>query len=577
MTILQDTFINNNSDKTITIFMNCHGLPLMKLLNSNIHIKKNYNLSYICANIYAKDRKTYSPEHLKIFNNSTIFICQYFRTQRKLLNNIKISYNLQELCTIINIPHYTFSGYLYDNGISNIKASNGIILLNETKRLLKKNIFKKDLEKFIDNELNHIKKLDELSDVKLYNFIKNNFRKCRLFADRGHAMFPLIEEIYRQIIKKLNILNDVDDKLYNKIYFYKHCYVPILKQVAEILNFTFKEIDTKFCRHLSIFDYNPQKVRHVPILYYFIYTLHTNKTMTQLYHEKIIYKSNILLMRLSKKIHKITKKNSKNKIAILLTGRLYENRKYSIEETAKFILNSFKHFDFDIFAVTTPEGSYMNKDEIKLCLTKLYNNKITKLHFSNRIELNKFMDNLSDECSLKNTMLRYYDPQYKKYKCFQLMEEYMSKNLINYKYIIWNRFDNVIAQCPVNIGFHKYIMKTSSHNKFNKFIKKEGNLYVYETLRPQYLTKVPPKYYTKKLDLDKLNINDNDILLPDEHDEVYKNDKFAVGRYNGMKLYCNYILYTGKYTDITETLHNMLDNDKNINKIEIDGWCSCYT
>ena len=100
------------------------------------------------------------------------------------------------------IPHYTFSGHHYPYNIledSNINEEKSYdeLLYYVNNVLLKEN--KKEIKDHLDKELDHIKELDELSDIKCYNFIKDNYKDNLLFFNRSYPTSHLIHFMAKQI------------------------------------------------------------------------------------------------------------------------------------------------------------------------------------------------------------------------------------------------------------------------------------------------------------------------------------------------------------------------------------------
>ena len=142
---------------------------------------------------------------------------------------------------MIKIPHYSFSGYFYP---FNIIDDN---FINESKN-------KEELNNYINNlfknELNNIKELDKLSDIKCYDFIKNNYNKNLLFYSRSYPTYHFFNYISQNILNILKI-NNILKPLYSS--YANHTLEPIYNYIKLYLNLQFEV--NKFNYKANIIEY----------------------------------------------------------------------------------------------------------------------------------------------------------------------------------------------------------------------------------------------------------------------------------------------------------------------------------
>ena len=228
--------------KSLVFVFNCHASAMRKQLSSSSEFKKNYKIDIVQIYHYIPqryDKKVFPDNVIKLLNNADVLIVQQMRSDRGWLNTENTIKLVKKKCKIIKIPHYTFSGYWYP--YTPINDSNFDI--NKSKEELHKYVNNllmdkpKEIKNFLNDELNHIKELDKLSDIKMYDFVKNNYMKDRLFFSRRYPQsaffFPMCEEI----LKILKIKDDM--KPFFSGYAAKENY-PILPAVHKILNLKFR-------------------------------------------------------------------------------------------------------------------------------------------------------------------------------------------------------------------------------------------------------------------------------------------------------------------------------------------------
>ena len=200
--------------KNLVILMNCHGLSIKHVLtNSYLNLDYNiYHISYV--NKINDSIPSFNENEIKLIKSSDVSIIQFIKIDRGIINHKYIIDNLIKKNTKYYIcPHYVFSGYLFDDMNflvqPNIKTTQEINYFKKTYQFDRKKVLD-----FFHNELEHIKILDKNGDFNLYDFIKLNYKKNKLFENRGHPNYIIFHEIGNQIIKKLNYkCNDTNQSI----------------------------------------------------------------------------------------------------------------------------------------------------------------------------------------------------------------------------------------------------------------------------------------------------------------------------------------------------------------------------
>jgi hypothetical protein len=240
---------------TCVIFFNCHGAELKRHLLSSTHFNNNYDIHHIALYDYIEGYKYENnddliDEHKYLVQTCDLIILQYIKQNRKVIRHDYIKSLLKPDCTLIIIPHYSFSGYQYPYDI--INDSN----INENKT-------KDELQNYIDNllidnekeiilklelELDHVKELDAYSDISCYNFIKNNYDKTLLFYSRSYPTYILFHFISQKILEKIG-LTDIIKPLWSS--YAKHTTEIIFPNVKKYLNLQFNNNFNYKCNNLE--------------------------------------------------------------------------------------------------------------------------------------------------------------------------------------------------------------------------------------------------------------------------------------------------------------------------------------
>ena len=252
--ILKNIIINkkNNEKIQILIFSNCQGHHIPILLNKINIFTKYFNFTCIVNYIGMNDEQT--KDFHKLLNNIDIYIYQPVRDCHTT-NSRSILKIIPDNVIKISMP-YIYCNWLWLFGY-NIKESIEIsnTLLND-KEYISNSLDKFNIIKRMERSLNILKEKELNTDIKVADFIINNYKKKRLFHTCNHITKPMIINIIYQVLNILciNINEKIDESIdigiYNQTIFH-----PISKTIQNILELEYfdEEADQFYIDY--IYDY----------------------------------------------------------------------------------------------------------------------------------------------------------------------------------------------------------------------------------------------------------------------------------------------------------------------------------
>lgn len=219
--------------KSIVIFFDCHGEVIKQYLELNKELINKYKISFVKLNNYVvKDacyinNNQFAENDIQVIKNADVLILQVIEKDRGFLNNHEVIKFCKINCEIIKIPHYRNSIYFYKclKGYNNkyqllyhynLEKEVDINNINKTLNLIKKEIEimenfdydKNDMEETFNKSFNEFQEIDKLSDIKMFDFYKNNFKKSRLFMGRSYPSSIFFFELTNLILEKLYIVRN---------------------------------------------------------------------------------------------------------------------------------------------------------------------------------------------------------------------------------------------------------------------------------------------------------------------------------------------------------------------------------
>jgi len=248
----------------------------------------NYNARYISINGYVKDKTItkLNEKDIQCISDADILILQVIEKDRGYLNNEEIIKYCKENCIILKIPHYRNSVYEYrtieekynkydliknwqlPKKIKDLGDIEGTInIINNEINIMNNLVRDKDeMQKSLISKVNQFFQIDNLSDVKMLDYYKENYKKYRLFQGRSYPSSIFFYELTNRIMDKLNIPHNspfVDN------YFADNTGEPIPNYWHIFCNFTFENLFYT-CEHIYITEYE----------WYYILLLSNNPNIT---------------------------------------------------------------------------------------------------------------------------------------------------------------------------------------------------------------------------------------------------------------------------------------------------------
>jgi hypothetical protein len=191
--------------KKLLFIFNCHGGQIRKQLEHLPFIFDEIIIYNYLLPGYIKDMLLYYDNNdLEKIKDADILIVQTVKNLRgkEFIGLDHINTLIKPGSKIIKIPHYTFIGYFltFDN--------NEKIDINTYGS-------EQEIKENLENSLEKIKILDQLSDIKCYDFIKQNYKKVRLFHSKIYPTYHLFHFIAQEICKILGIDSNIMKKYSN--------------------------------------------------------------------------------------------------------------------------------------------------------------------------------------------------------------------------------------------------------------------------------------------------------------------------------------------------------------------------
>ena len=282
--------------KICVLYLNCHYLEILRYLNLSSMFINEYDIypiiSYEVINIgYFNDIQI---DKLK---NSKLLISHNVSDKHGKFSFNNIKNIVDSLCEIITLTFYRFDGYWYniENLVHNhiflypkIYIDINILLDNVNEdnynfyinKLLDEDIKYKDeyVEK-LNSELNNFLIKEKDCSIKMYDYLKENYKKYKLFVDMDHPSSIFFCQLVKNILSYLNYdTNDIilfnDDMLAIKS-------IPITNRIKKSLNL---EFDCSQIKYMFIDMTTKQWFEmYLKLNYFSKYKTHNNITTVEEY------------------------------------------------------------------------------------------------------------------------------------------------------------------------------------------------------------------------------------------------------------------------------------------------------
>lgn len=215
--------------KIVLINANCHGTALTKFLK----LCESFTDKYEIFPLPAIQLNTEKKIDKSILNEADVFIHQDIRENNSIAYELSDKVTVSQLkpsCYNLIIPNLVgFGKWLYPNLgeiiIDPIKKNNLIFRDSILDEAVKKkdtapisfyiDFFneyeypKEKLDYLFERDMIKLKEREEKWDIKIFDFLINNYKTIPIYVDAGHPSKMVMYEIGKGVLESLNIKNDV--------------------------------------------------------------------------------------------------------------------------------------------------------------------------------------------------------------------------------------------------------------------------------------------------------------------------------------------------------------------------------
>jgi len=259
------------------LYGNCQGEYLMKILKKSLNFTTIYKKIEYVANYKLIEKKKLKYKNFKLLpsniSNADLFIYQPVNNYHdELATNHIINNVLKKECKVISFP------YIYNSAISifDKKGDYKNIFINLLKNghSLENVLIKfKNLE--IDfnfknrftNTMNILKERESDLDIKVHQYILDNFGKKKLFISEPHPTIHIYYQCIIQIFKILNLTNDLSFELTSSVLdserAYKLHFGLIEKNSKTPYEINFYKLEWKKFPDTNWFEFYSEKIKKI--------------------------------------------------------------------------------------------------------------------------------------------------------------------------------------------------------------------------------------------------------------------------------------------------------------------------
>lgn len=252
-------------NKYIIIYMNCHATPIIKFFKTCF---PECNIKYITTykSIECKDEKIYN-KYIEEVKKCDVFIYNPIKSEYDMWCSQNFLDNLKKDAISIKIPYMKNNLYFMGDRYYDLKEFGGV---NNYKNILRGNIPKECLIQFfsqykevtddnyhqifslyndilkdqedkiiehINIELELFEKYDKLSDIQMFDFFKNNYKKDKLFINYDHPSIFYFRELFVRILKYIKMKDETFYFCTEDIPYFKKEEHPLAEYEVPILKY----------------------------------------------------------------------------------------------------------------------------------------------------------------------------------------------------------------------------------------------------------------------------------------------------------------------------------------------------
>ncbi len=246
------------SKKNITIYMNCHGYEIQRHLLMSDEFKSKYNNPEVIITFNRINNGGLTEQDKKILSETDILIYNPVSEEHKEMSYQEIIKQIKPINKTICIPYYRFYGYWYNKDglekIHNKYFDQGLQkeLIPELKKYkleelnqevidnIIDNVYgnkKEEIKLYCDRSLEDFKRLDNISTIRMYDFVKTYYKEKQLFYNYCHPTPVFFRHLTQQLFKHLELKNPKEVRKTN-MGLSSHQF-PIYKPICDSLELKF--------------------------------------------------------------------------------------------------------------------------------------------------------------------------------------------------------------------------------------------------------------------------------------------------------------------------------------------------
>lgn len=201
--------------KFCVIYANCQGEYLKKILSKSKIFTNIYTQIEHFENYKLINEKQPIPSYVC---NADLFIYQPVNSYHNKLSTTHIINNiLKKECKVISFPYiYNNAIWIYDKKGDFDKIFKNLFLnfsLEETLAKFKNLEIDFNFQKRFENTMNILKTREQTTDIKVHQYILDNFKKKKLFISEPHPTIHIYYHCTIELFKLLNLNNDISFEL----------------------------------------------------------------------------------------------------------------------------------------------------------------------------------------------------------------------------------------------------------------------------------------------------------------------------------------------------------------------------
>lgn len=239
----------------------CHIRAISECLEKATDMKYGYEFFYF-DNYLVSDIEKQAKFNF-LLDKCHVFIYSLGISKEEFINNSSILMRIDEKTKRISVPTITFSGYfpkkdfrvnnLNEFSVQSVRSNYTPFSFGDEKInfMLKENKGQIDILKEAENfwqddkewiqkncerEIKKIEMLEAFSDLKISKYIKENYRKRRLFRNEAHMENDIIIEFAKQVLGILNENQAVDEEFFKEplLKCSQHLIFPVVAKILEL-------------------------------------------------------------------------------------------------------------------------------------------------------------------------------------------------------------------------------------------------------------------------------------------------------------------------------------------------------